>query len=190
MKQTLALAFLCLAMIGSIQAQTAPIAPTPTAPTSSPSTSSPTFSLNASIISLSANGATTPATVIGETYAATSNFLLREDNIIGPGANLNAYLGGAQYNLTGLSKLLKNTNLNNKNVQFYALALAGANHVTDPETKLTRQHFSFEAGGGVNYDPTGSGKFTVNLVEVKYLKAPGFNNNAVSVSGGVVLGLF
>jgi len=187
--KTLALAFLCLALTldGFAQAATPPAAPVASTP--APSTSSPTFSLSASILSLSAKGTTTPATVIGETFLVTPKYLLREDNIIGPGANLNAYLGGLQYQ-PAVAKFLQKTTLNSKSIQPYLMALAGANHVTNPATGTTVQHPSFEAGGGVNYDPTGAGKFTVNLVEVRYLKAPGFNNNAVSVSGGIVLGLF
>jgi hypothetical protein len=187
MKQTLALASLCLALTLCSYGQTATPAPAPA--TSNPSTSNSTFSLEASILSLSAKGTTTPATVIGETFLVTPKYLLREDNIIGPGANLNAYLGGLQYQ-PSLGKALQKTTLNSKNIQPYIMALVGANHVTNSATAITVQHVSFEAGGGVNYDPTGSGKFSVNLLEVRYLKAPGFNNNAVSVSGGIVLGLF
>jgi hypothetical protein len=160
--------------------------PAPAQP--APATIAPTFSLNATVLSLSGSGQTTPAMDIGATFAVNKVIWLRSDNLIGPGANLNANLASLQYALP-LCGLLKSTNLNCNNFGFYAVAGAGANHVTSSSSG-TSQHFCFQTAFGVNRDLTGSGKYTLNLFEIKYMKLPGFNNNAVSVSGGILLGLF
>lgn len=151
-----------------------------------PSTESPTFTLNASVLSGGQNlGA---ATDIGATFAVTKNWLLRSDNIIAPSVNTEGFFGGVQYNLPQLANLLKNTNLNSSHFQFYASAALGAARTQIGATGTPVNHFAALAGGGVNYDPTGTGKFSLNLAEVRWAKMPGWANSTVIVSSGLQLG--
>lgn len=184
-KSVISLMLLVLTSVCYSQTPSPMPSPAPT-PSTNPSTNLPTFNLNASVISLSGHGQTTPVADVGATFSVTPKWMLRSDNLVG-GASLNAYFGGLQYFPT--LKFLQKTNLNSKSFQFYLTAGAGSNHVAVSSTQ-TAQHFALEAGGGLNYDPTGTGKFTVNLFEVKYLKLPGFNNNTASIAGGIVVGIF
>ena len=168
--------FLIVALAISVFAQTPP----------NPSTESPTFTLNASVLGGGQNlGA---ATDIGATFAVTKNWLLRSDNIIAPAVNTQGFFGGVQYNLPQLQKLLANTNLSNKNFQFYATAAMGAARTQIGASGTPVNHFAALAGGGVNYDPTGTGKFSLNLAEVRWAKMPGWSNSTVIVSSGLQLG--
>jgi hypothetical protein len=54
-------------------------------------------------------------------------------------------------------------------------------------TPAVQQHFAAVAGGGVNYDPTSSGNFSLNLIEVRWGHFPGFNNSTALISSGVKL---
>ncbi|MCU1304926.1 MAG: hypothetical protein JWQ87_5210 [Candidatus Sulfotelmatobacter sp.] len=158
MRNTVAVVLVCLSMALCGFAQNATPAATP-----NPSTTAPTFTLNASILSLPANSQTSAATDIGATFAVTDKLLLRSDNILAPSVNLSAYFGGIQYALP-TAKILTKTNLDPAHFQFYLTGSAGQARVTvgsDP----TRTHFAALVGGGVNYDPAGTGKFSINLLE-------------------------
>jgi hypothetical protein len=155
-------------------------------PAPNPSTESPTFTINASVLGGGQNlGA---ATDIGASFAVTKNWYLRSDNIIAPSVNTQGFFGGVQYNLPQLANLLKNTNLNATHFQFYATAALGAARTQIGATGNPVNHFAALAGGGVNYDPTGSGKFSLNLGEVRWAKMPGWSNSTVIVSSGLQLG--
>lgn len=149
---------------------------------------SATFSLSAQAIALPGNKQTVAGTVIGGTFAITKNFSLREDNVLSPAANLQAYLGGVQYALPILSTKLNNVSstLNGNLLQFYVTASVGVDHISSSGNDV--QHYAFLGGGGINYDPTGSGKFSANLIEVRYAKLPGYANSTAIVSSGVKLG--
>lgn len=156
------------------------------ATTPNPSTTAATFTLNASILSLPANSQTSAATDIGATFAVTDKLSLRSDNILAPAVNLSAYFGGIQYALP-TAKILTKTNLDPAHFQFYLTGSAGQARVTvgsDP----TRTHFAALVGGGVNYDPAGTGKFSINLLEARWAKLPGLSNSTVVVSSGLKIG--
>lgn len=141
------------------------------------------FSLTAQPIALPGGKTTVAGTVAGITFTPTTNFDLREDNILAPGANFQGFFGGFNYRLPALSTHLNNvsTSMNGYRFQFYLTGSVGVDRITLPAE--TKQHYAFMAGGGVNYDLTGSGRYTMAL-EVRYAKFPGSANNTVVVSVG------
>lgn len=155
-------------------------------PTTNPSTTAATFTLSASVLSLPGGNQTSAATDIGATFAVTPNFLLRSDTILAPSVNLSGYFGGVEYVLPTHGILAK-TNLDETHFQFYVTASGGQARIT-VGTAPEVNHFAVLAGGGVNYDPSGSGKFSINLAEVRWAKLPGLSNSTVVVSSGLKLG--
>lgn len=150
-------------------------------------TTQPTFSLSASVLSLPSSQETSAATDIGATFAVTKNYLLRSDNIIAPAVSTQAFFGGIQGPIPYVSsKLATKTNFDPQHFQFYWTASAGVSHIT--VNGQDQQHFAALAGGGLNYDPTGSGKFSLNLAEVRWAKLPGLSNSTVVVASGLKLG--
>ena len=144
-----------------------------------------TFNLTASAIALPGNHTTVAGTVVGGTFAITPNFSLRDDNLIVPAANLDGFFGGIEYNLPRLSTSLNNIspNLNGNSFQFYLTGSFGVDRIT-PSTGAVIQHYAALAGGGVRYDPTSTGHFTVSLAEVRWAKLPGYANSTAIVSTG------
>lgn len=154
------------------------------APQPTPTT---TFHLQASALSLSGNKQTVPGTVIGGTLAITDNISIREDNILVPAGDLQAYTGGLQYALPFLSKkVTSSTVMDGNSFQFYVTGSLGVVHVA--KNGGDAQHYAILAGGGLNFDPTHTGKFSVNLFELRYAKLPGYVNNTAIVSSGLRLG--
>ena len=120
----IALAVLLLAAIPLV-AQTAPtVSPSP-APSKWTN-----FSMVGSAMSLPVKGYTSIGTEVGATFNLTTNFALRESNILTPGANFQFYGGGF------------NTD------------------IISPPNASSHQHYAFKAGGGVRYDLTGKGTWT------------------------------
>lgn len=136
-----------------------------------------TFSLTASAISLPGGKSTVAGTVAGATLNVTTNFQLRDDNILASTAQF--YGGGFNYFLPVLGKALNNAspNLNGARFHFYLTGSAGAIRVG------SGQHYAFLGGGGVYYDLTGSGSWTFGG-EVRYAKLPGLSNNTAVVTLG------
>jgi hypothetical protein len=94
----------------------------------------------------------------------TTNSLLRADVVVMPSANYTGYFGGAQYNLAVACPLLETTTLNCGKFMPYVNAgigigrvQLGSNPVQSSIAGLIRT--------GANYDPSGAGKFTLNLYE-------------------------
>lgn len=169
---------LCALSIGAF-AQTATPAP-------APSTNSTSFTISANVVSLPAGGVTSAATDVGQTFAVTPNLFLRGDEILAPAVNLSGYFGGIQYALP-TAKILAKTNLDPTHFQFYITGSGGQARITVGANPVTT-HFAALAGGGINYDPTGKGKFSVNLAEVRWAKFPGLSNSTVLVSSGLKIG--
>lgn len=138
------------------------------------------FNLSAQVMSLSAKAGALPATDIGGTFKVTANLSLRSDNLIA--SNTTGYFGGVNYFIPSKGILAK-TNFDPAAFQFYVTASGG-------EVRTTGlQHPGFLAGGGINYDPTGSGKFTVNLIEIRAARLPYVSAGVVPlISGGIKLG--
>lgn len=154
-------------------------APNPN-PAANVATNSGQFTLSARAVSLSGASGATPAADIGGTFAVTTGFSLRNDNLVS--GNSTGYFGGFQYFLPA-KKLLAKTNFDPQTFQFYVTGSGGevlTNNVKHP---------GWMAGGGINYDPTHSGKFTVNLVEVRAARLPYVAKGVVPlIAGGVSLG--
>lgn len=178
MKQCISVAVL---LILSVAAFGQTVATTP-----NPSTTAATFTLNASILSLPANNQTSAATDIGATFAVTPKFLLRSDNILAPAVNLSAYFGGVQYALP-TAKILAKTNLDPMHFQFYLTGSMGQSRIT-VGSQPTQTSIAALLGGGINYDQTGTGKFAVNLLEVRWARIPGLANSTMVVSSGLKIG--
>lgn len=138
-----------------------------------------TFALTASPITLPNNKTTLVGTIAGVSLTVTNNFDLRQDNILVPAGDFAGYFGGFNYRLPVFSTKLNNISptLSGERFQFYITASAGTG------TTPSGNHVSFLAGGGVNYDLTGSGRWTMG-VEVRYAKLPGYANNTAIVSLG------
>lgn len=165
--------FLTLPLVAQVQAQTAP---------SSPAIN--TFSLNATPISLPGNHSTVAGVDAGMTLTLTSNFDLRDDNVLSGDGFMQYFGGGFNYRLPAVSKWLNNAspNLNGYDFQFYLTGSAGIDRV-GVNTAATTQHYAFLAGGGVNYMIAGSNTWALGA-EVQYAKLPGYNNNTVVVKVG------
>lgn len=159
----------------------AALAQTNPSPSANVATNNGQFTLSASAMSLSTTQGTVPVADLGATFAVTTNLSLRSDNIVG--SPNQGYFGGVQYFLPS-SSILSKTNFDPATFQFYLTGSGGLVRTS------TAQHAGFLAGGGVNYDPTHSGKFTVNLVEVRAARLPNVANGVTAlISAGVKLGL-
>jgi hypothetical protein len=134
-------------------------------------------------IALPGGGQTVAGTVAGMVLSVTPKLDLREDNVMVPGQNFQGFFGGFNYRLPAFSRVLDNAspNLNGYRFQAYVTASAGIDRIMGPVE--TRQHYAFLAGGGLNYDLTGTGRWTFG-VEVRYGKLPGLANNTALVSVG------
>ena len=175
MKQfTLVLAFFALSV--ALFAQT----PNPN-PQANVATNNGQFTLAAKVVPLFAKTGTIPAADLGGTFAISKNLSLRSDNIVA--ANQQGYFGGFQYFLSS-PKLLAKTNFDPTTFQFYLSASGGLIN------NGTTQRPGFLAKGGVNYDPTHQGHFTVNLVEAGVISGSIVNQGGVKpvISGGISLG--
>lgn len=170
---------LALALAGASFGQT--IANPP--PTGTPPSNQSTFSLQSQAIAMPGGKQTIAATEVGATFAITKNLSLRNDNILAPGDDLQGYYGGVQYFLP-IAKLLNKTSLNASNYQAYVTGSAGVD-IVSPTNAPTQQHYSFLAGGGVNYGVNGT--FSVNLFEVRFARMPGGPGSTAIVSSGIKL---
>lgn len=143
-----------------------------------------TFSLTAQPIALPGGGQTFMGTLAGISFSPTPNFSLRNTNLVANSGNFTSFFGGMEYRLPILSTKLNNVspNLNGMRFQFYLTGSAGIDRVVDAAGNV-RQHYSFLGGGGVRYDLTNSGSWTLGG-EVQWAKLPGLANNTAIVSFG------
>lgn len=140
------------------------------------------FSLMAQPIALPGGHQTVDGSISGLSVGITQNFELREDNLIAPASNLQGFFGGFNYYLPVLSQKLNNLSpqLNGTRFQFYLSASVGQDRLTGAHQS---QHYAFLAGGGLRYDLTASGHYSLGA-EVRYAKLPGLANNTAIVSVG------
>lgn len=146
-----------------------------------------TFTLEGAPVALPGNKVTFVGSVSGISVQVTKNLSLREDNIVAGSGNMTGFFGGINYTLPAFSTALNNAspNLNGYKFQLYLTGSAGVDRVTDA-LKNTAQHYAFLAGGGVRYDLTNSGTWSLG-VEVRYARLPGFAMNTAIVSAGPAL---
>ena len=156
-------------------------AQTPPSPTNVPS-----FQLSFNVL----NGpAGTVGMDAGATYGLTANNLLRADTFIFPGTNGNYFGAGDQYAPQFVCSLLEKTNLTCDKLQVYGNFSAGIDRVNVAGTGYN--HAAGCGGAGANYDPSGTGKFSVNLVDFHLCRLPGLEQGwtAITAVGINVLGL-
>lgn len=174
--------FVCLLLLfsaGFAEAQQAP------APAPSPISPSYTFSMQATAVALPGNHQTVAGSLTVPVFYLTDHLALRNDNLLAPASDLQGYFGGIQYDFP-IESLLAKTKLPKNTFSFYLTASAGVDRIV-PAQGPEQQHYAFLAGGGVHYDPTSSGHFSVTLFEVRYAKLPGYANNTAILGTGVRL---
>lgn len=128
----------------------------------------PPPSTNASQFQVSLNflGGQSSALSTAATSQFTTNIALRGDVIAMPGAGYTGYLGGAQYNLCGVAAIegfLATTSLSCGKIMPYVDGALGLGRVQ--QNGVSTQSIAGLARFGMNYDPSGTGRFTVNLFE-------------------------
>jgi hypothetical protein len=146
----------------------------------------PLFSVSTQAVAVRISGQTQPGTDAIGTLNLTKNLQLQSDNILVPGINLQAYLGGVKYYPAALAKPLAKTTLSSVKPYVHA-ALGIVRNV--PATGDAKQHYSALGGAGFDYQVNGTFSFGPR---VEYFNAPGFgphpNGVAVSANLTVVLG--
>lgn len=126
-------------------------------------TNAPSFTVNLNFLAGNPYGASM-AVSNAVNYRFTTNSTLRADLIVMPSPGYTGYFGGVQYDLAALCPLLAATSLNCGRFLPYVNGAVGLGRVqsgsapaADTVAALIRT--------GANYDPTGSGRFTLNLYE-------------------------
>jgi hypothetical protein len=184
MKQTLTLTFLCLAMIGSIQAQTAPVAPAPVTP---PSLTSNAWnvSINGGYSSVE-NAATNNGFLTTEALKIANSWDLRADTFITQGPDATIVLAGPEYRFA-LSKFFKPNPaiaLNTSNLEaFVNVGLGDARTsatAANGTTTLSKASFAWKLG--VGFDILVSKTMSFRPLDISYVRASMLQN------GGQVLG--
>lgn len=163
------------------RAQNAPSAPL-SASSPTPPTNNGSFSLTAQAVALPGGGQTVAATDVGFTKQITTNFSLRDDNVLAPSNGLQFFGGGGNYFLP--TSFLKKTKLNPGNFQPYLTGSIGVDRIV-PAAGSSQQHIAFLIGGGLNYKA--SNGMWVNLFEARYAKLPGLASNTAIISSGFSL---
>jgi hypothetical protein len=101
------------------------------------------------------------------TYGITTYAVIREDNFLFPAANGTFFGAGPQYSLDKyVCPLVINTNLNCNKFSTYVNANVGVGRTTVGQDATNALGGGF--GAGVNWDPSGKGQFTMNLVDFHY----------------------
>ncbi|HZU21568.1 MAG TPA: hypothetical protein VE998_01980 [Terriglobales bacterium] len=162
------------------------VAPAAFSQSPSPAPAATAYSLTLNAVGLPGGKQSVPGTDAGFLFGVTQNASLRSDNILAPGNGFQAYLGGVQYRLNFLAKALENASpqLDGSHFQFSAHASIGVDRVSNPAGQYA-QHYAVMAGFRGDYDPSGSGKFSVNLFDISYAKFPGWANNVPVISLGM-----
>ena len=160
-----------------------------TNPTNPPSTTpvpistSLNFNIGAGALGLGGSSQATASTDVAlqlnPGIVKAPNFSFRSDNVLAPGANLQFYGGGGEYQLPKLSK----TGLLSA-VYFDLNATFGIDRITS-DTLPTKTHFGLMAGASMHY--LTSAGVDLNLFQVGFLRTPGapWGANAPYFGGSV-----
>jgi len=101
------------------------------------------------------------------TYGVSTYGELREDNFLFPAANGTFYGGGYQYALDKyVCPLVIDTNLNCNKFSTYINANLGVGRTTIGTNTSNAIGGGF--GVGLNFDPTGTGHYTINAIDFHY----------------------
>ena len=94
----------------------------------------------------------------------TTNMLLRGDVVVIPSVGYTGFFGGPQYNLAMLCPLLEATTLNCGKFMPYANGGVGLGRI-QLGSAPAQNSIAGLVRTGANYDPSGAGRFTLNLYE-------------------------
>jgi len=169
------LAVLAFALFGALAfAQT---------PAPAPAIVSQPWSLNTNVLSLPGNHQTIAASDSGVAFTPTPNLDLYDRNLLSTDGALKVFSGGVNYRLAWLNKKLDSIsqNVNFLRTQIFVTAGAGVDQVT--LAGVTKNHYAFTAGGGINYMLTPNGSWTLGG-SVEWAKFPGYQNNGLIVKIG------
>jgi len=101
------------------------------------------------------------------TYGVSTYGELREDNFLFPAANGTFFGGGYQYALDKyVCPLVVSTNLNCNKFSTYVNGNLGVGRTTVGNDSSNAVGGGF--GAGINWDPSGKGQYTINLVDFHY----------------------
>jgi hypothetical protein len=134
----------------------------------------PIFTLSSQAMAIGLAGQTTPATDIIGAFSVTNGLILQSDNILAPGINLQAYLGGARYNIS-LANIIAKTKIPPNTFQPYVHVGVGVIRNVPAQGNPT-QHYTWMGGAGFDYDPQGTGKWSFGP-RIEYFDAPGFGRS-------------
>lgn len=155
------------------------------------------FAVKTTAMNLHIAGANNAGTDVSASYTfltkGTASFQAVTDNLLVPGNNFQGYYGGAGVTWTA-DKLFANTTLPKNTLQLYG-QLEGGIARNVPPTGTATSKPSFYTHGGINYDPTHTGKFSINVIDGGFVYAPnlGYPNpasNGYTLSVGIKLGLW
>jgi hypothetical protein len=166
-------------------------------PTTTPAPTTVLLSMGSQIMGIHINGnGTTPGTDAYGEFSFTDHWVGRTDNLLATAPCLNCgagslqgYFGRVKFK-SSLDTIFGKTNIPKKAFEGYLAAGPGVVRIVPP-TGATKQKLSALVGGGLNYDPTSSGKFTINLINIDYLNAPiGPRPHNFTYSIGLKIGLW
>jgi hypothetical protein len=169
------LATLALLLFSAIPAiaQTTPAPPADAPP---PPVINGPFAISAGTMTINSKGQTVAAATIQGLLAVTTNFRVRDDNILAPSVSYNSFMGGQEYSFL---HYIKNSKLKPNTWDAYEFAEAGPNRIT-LASGVIAQHIGFHFGGGLRYDPSGSGNFSMTIAEVGALCNSGLSKGCES----------
>ena len=125
---------------------------------------------------------------LGAAYGITANYWLESDNLVFPAVNGGYYGVGVQGNIPKVCEFLASTNLNCMKFRPYFVASGGITRVTVGSAPSV-DHGAAMACIGSDYDPTGSGKFTVGLFRFCPARLPGLQGGVAKLfSSSINLG--
>lgn len=128
------------------------------------------FTASAGPIAINLNGRSNVGVENINSLAITKSLTIEETNLLATGASLTGFYGGASYTTNFDKWLSAHTVLPKQTFGFYGRFAAG----TVQNTMLSKSHFSTKVAGGILYDPTHGGQFTITAGEIGYINAPGF----------------
>lgn len=132
-------------------------------PTQNAATATDQFTVSENVVGLSSKAGYVPASLTTGGFAVTKNWALQSDNLVASAAD---YFGfGLRYQLSS-AKIFAKTNFDPNTFGFF-VAVTGGEVLT-----ANGKHPGFMAHGIVRYDPTRSGKFSVDLLDAGVTRLP------------------
>lgn len=162
-----AVAMVCLLALGA-SAQTATTTTEPAQPVTQ------TWSTQVSAVALPGGKNSIAGTDAGITFTPSPNLDLFDRNLLSSDQTLQYYAGGVNYRFPAISVAANNAsqNVNFLRVQFFATGSVGVAKVS------SINHYGFTAGGGVNYQLTSGGAWTLGG-KAEYAHFPGYPGSAI-----------